>query len=112
MQVNDELDSTVAATVIESKRQDMPAVSKWVPVIVTSVPPTTGPDRGEILCTAGGDLYTNSKLLVEKSTPLLLISSITEPSACAGETHRASVLLTYDAATVTTPKRQASAPEK
>src|SRR5436190_10436427 len=59
--------------------------AKFVPVIVTPVPPTAGPDAGATLETAGGGpRYVNAFARVALWLSAFVTVTLTEPDACAG----------------------------
>jgi hypothetical protein len=62
------------------------AGSKPVPVIVTGVPPTSGPEPGETEVTVGGALYWNWSLREVAEVPLGVVTvTSTEPGLPAGD---------------------------
>jgi hypothetical protein len=60
---------------------------KFVPLIVTTVPPTVGPPEGDTLVTVGGATYVNSSAgEVAEFPPVVVTVTSTVPAVPAGAT--------------------------
>jgi hypothetical protein len=59
-------------------------VAKFVPVIVTAVPPAIGPLFGEILLTVGTTTYVNPFVKLPLGTPGFVTVTVTAPTLPAG----------------------------
>src|SRR5258705_6785502 len=58
--------------------------AKFVPVIVTGVPPAVGPPDGAMLLTVGGAVYVKPLPSVPLLPPTLVATTGSAPAACGG----------------------------
>ena len=79
------------------------------PAIVTTVPPSAGPDHGAMPRTAS-ETSSNCTPLVVYSRPFVLTSTATRPPTDAVVLHASADSLTYAADTIVVLMRQRSAP--
>jgi hypothetical protein len=88
--------------------------AKLVPVIVTDVPPETGPATGPMLVTVGMAKYVNSSAVASGlDGPGVVTVTSTVPAALAGSMAEIDVeLFTVNAVAATSPKLTAETPEK
>jgi hypothetical protein len=84
--------------------------AKFVPVIVTAVPPTAVPLPGLTPVTVGGTTYVNP-LARLPLCPLTVTVTVTAPAACAGVVAVIVVLFTTDTAVPAVPPNVTVAPE-
>jgi hypothetical protein len=85
--------------------------TKFVPVIVTAVPPATGPSFGDTLVTVGEATYVKPLVRLPLCMPGLLTVTVTAPAACAGVVAVIEVLLTTTTFVAAVPPNVTDAPE-
>ena len=87
----------------------LPALYMPEPATVTTVPPSSGPERGVMPVSRTGT-YSKSALLVEKSTRLLETATVTNPLEPGGSKHMTASLPTSVAAETRSPNLHCSRP--
>jgi hypothetical protein len=86
-------------------------VAKFVPVIVTAVPPATDPLLGDTLVTVGGTTYVYPLAKLPLNDPTLVTVTVTAPALPAGVLAVIDVLLTTTTLVPAAPPNVTVAPE-
>jgi hypothetical protein len=85
--------------------------TKFVPVIVTAVPPATGPLAGDMPVTVGATAYVNPFARLPLCDPTFVTVTVTAPAAPAGVVAVIDVLLTTTTFVAAAPPNVTVAPE-